>query len=241
MANVFFLAGQKFGTTDAPEATWLQNTIVPSLVARHFTTSRIVAFSTGCVYPFAPVDEPGCNESVPLSCQGEYASSCVGRERVFTHFSKAHNTPVLLFRLNYSCELRYGVLVDIGRQVLAGQPIDISTGWVNLIWQTDAVAIAIRSLDLAASPPHPLNVTGAEKIGVRDIAFAFGYRFGLTPTFTGEPGDTAWLADASAAIARFGPPPTPLSQMIDWVAAHLQRGGPLLGKPTHFETRDGKF
>lgn len=241
LANVFFLAGQKFGTSDAPEATWIQNTIVPSIVARHFTSSRIVVFSTGCVYPFAPIDGPGCDESVPLSCQGEYASSCVGRERVFTHFANLHQTPTLLFRLNYACEVRYGVLVDIATRVRAGEPIDLTTGLVNLIWQTDAVAIAIRSLGLAATPPTPLNVTGPDKISTRDVALAFGQRFGRDPIFTGAQAPTAWLADASRAVGQFGPPPHSLSWMIDAVATYLERDGTLLGKPTHFETRDGKF
>ncbi len=241
VANLFYLAGQKFGTTDAPEATWIQNTIVPAIVAPHFRDSRLVVFSTGCVYPFAPVDGAGCDETTPLSCQGEYASSCVGRERVFTHFSRTHGTPVLLYRLNYACELRYGVLVDIAQRVLANEPIDLSTGWVNLIWQTDAVAVAIRSLDLAASPPCPLNVTGPDKHAVRDIAAAFGQRFGREPQFHGEPASTAWLSDARTAIQRFGAPHHSLEQMISTVADYLEQGGALLGKPTHFETRDGKF
>jgi nucleoside-diphosphate-sugar epimerase len=241
LANVFFLAGQKFGTSDAPEATWIQNAIVPSIVARHFTTSRIVVFSTGCVYPFAAIDSPGCDESVPLSCQGEYASSCVGRERVFTHFAKLHQTPTLLFRLNYACEVRYGVLVDIATRVRAGESIDLTTGLVNLIWQTDAVAIAIRSLDIAATPPLPLNVTGTDKISTRDVALSFGKRFGREPVFTGEQAPTAWLADASRSVELFGAPPHSLPWMIDAVATYLERDGTLLGKPTHFETRDGKF
>ncbi len=241
LANVFFLAGQKFGTTNAPEATWIQNTIVPSLVARHFTTSRLVVFSTGCVYPFVAVDGPGCDETVPLSCHGEYASSCVGRERVFTHYAKLHGTPITFFRLNYACELRYGVLVDIATRVRAGEPVDLSTGWVNLIWQTDAVAMAIRCLELAASPPQPLNVTGIEKHAVRDIALVFGRHFGVEPIFTGEPAATAWLSDARQAAARFGPPARSLEQMIALVADYLEHGGPLLDKPTHFETRDGQF
>jgi nucleoside-diphosphate-sugar epimerase len=241
LANVFFLAGQKFGTDDAPEATWIQNTIVPSLVARHFITSRIVVFSTGCVYPFASIDGPGCDESVSLSCQGEYASSCVGRERVFTHFSRTHQTPALLFRLNYACELRYGVLVDIATRVRAGEAIDLTTGLVNLIWQTDAVAIAIRSLDLAATPPALLNVTGTDKISVREVAIAFGQRFGCEPIFVGQQAPSAWLSDTSRAVELFGQPRHPLAWMIDTVATYLEHDGPLLGKPTHFETRDGKF
>ncbi len=241
VANVFFLAGQKFGTSDAPEATWIQNTIVPSLVARHFTTSRLVVFSTGCVYPFASIEGPGCDESVPLACQGEYASSCVGRERVFTHFANLNQTPTLLFRLNYACELRYGVLVDIATRVRADEAIDLTTGLVNLIWQTDAVAIAIRSLDIAATPPTPLNVTGTDQISVRAVAEAFGRRFHREPVFVGEQAPTAWLADARHAASLFGPPPHSLDWMIDTVATYLEGNGTLLGKPTHFETRDGKF
>ncbi len=239
--NVFFLAGQKFGTTEAPEATWIQNTIVPSLVARHFTSSRMVVFSTGCVYPFAAVDSAGCDESTPLACQGEYASSCVGRERVFTHFAKLNDTPVNLFRLNYACELRYGVLVDVATRVRAGDPIDLTTGYVNLIWQTDAVAHAIRCLEIADCPPVPLNVTGPHRIAVRDIAEAFAQRFGTEAKFTGTPADTAWLSDAAKSHDLFGAPPRDLDWMIEAVARHVAAGAPLLGKPTHFETRDGNF
>jgi len=239
--NVFFLAGQKFGTSDAPEATWLQNTIVPSLVARHFTSSRMVVFSTGCVYPFAEVDGPGCDESVEIVCQGEYASSCVGRERVFTHFAKLNQTPVNLFRLNYACELRYGVLVDVATRVRAGESIDLTTGYVNLIWQTDAVAHAIRCLEITDCPPVPINITGPNRIAVREVAEAFGQRFGIEPKFTGTPAQTAWLSDASKSHKLFGVPPRSLDWMIEAVARHVAAGAPLLGKPTHFETRDGKF
>ena len=240
-ANVLFLAGQKFGTSDAPEATWLQNTIVPGIVARHFTSSRMVVFSTGCVYPFAATDGPGCDESTPLSCQGEYASSCVGRERVFTHFAKLNQTPVNLFRLNYACEVRYGVLVDIATRVRAGESIDLTTEWVNLIWQTDAVAHAIRCLEVAACPPVPINITGPNRISVREIAETFGQKFGQAPKFTGTPAPTAWLSDARKSHELFGAPPRDLTWMIEAVAHHVAAGAPLLGKPTHFETRDGKF
>lgn len=239
--NVFFLAGQKFGTTDAPEATWVQNTIVPGIVARHFASGRIVVFSTGCVYPFADITGPGCDESTPLACQGEYASSCVGRERVFTHYAKQHNVPVCLYRLNYACELRYGVLVDIATRVRAGEPIDLTTGYVNLIWQTDAVAHAIRCLEIADLPPTPINITGAGKHAVRDIAGKFASVFDTAPQFSGSPADTAWLSDAAKSHSLWGPPPHDLDGMIDAVARHVAAGAPLLGKPTHFETRDGKF
>ncbi|MCF3650274.1 NAD-dependent epimerase/dehydratase family protein [Synoicihabitans lomoniglobus] len=240
-ANIFFLAGQKFGTSDAPEATWLQNTIVPGIVARHCTAARTVVFSTGCVYPFAAVDGPGCDESTPLACQGEYASSCVGRERVFTYYAQQHATPVSFFRLNYACELRYGVLVDIAKRVRSGDPIDLTTGWVNLIWQTDAVAVAIRSLELAATPPVPLNVTSKDKFAVRDIAAAFGRIFQREPVFVGTPAPTAWLSDAHACTSRYGAPAHDLDWMIAAVADYVQRDGSTLNKPTHFETRDGNF
>ncbi len=240
-ANIFFLAGQKFGTTGAPEVTWVQNTIVPGIVARHFTSGRLVVFSTGCVYPFAATDGPGCDEATPLACQGEYASSCVGRERVFTHYAKLHDVPVCLYRLNYACELRYGVLVDIATRVRAGEPIDLATGHVNLIWQTDAVAHAIRCLEIAATPPAPINITGPTKLAVRDIAEKFATILGTTANFTGEPAGTAWLSDAGRSHSLWGVPPHDLDWMIDAVARHVAAGAPLLGKPTHFETRDGKF
>lgn len=240
-AHVFFLAGQKFGTAAAPEATWVQNTIVPAVVARRFAAARIVAFSTGCVYPFMPVTGPGAAESEPCAFLGEYASSCVGRERVFTHFSREAGTPVLLLRLNYAVEYRYGVLVDIGLQVRDGQPVDLSTGWFNCIWQQDACALALRSLSLAASPPRLLNVTGLEKLSVRAVATEFGQRFGRAPVFTGTEAPTAWLADARECARLLGPPETSTATMIARVADHLRAGGPLLGKPTHFETRSGQF
>lgn len=240
-ANVLFLAGQKFGTDSAPELTWIQNTVVPALVAQHYRHSRIVAFSTGCVYPFAAVNGPGSRESEPVAFLGEYASSCVGRERVFTHCSKLHGTPTLIYRLNYAVELRYGVLVDIATKVSRGEPIDLSTGWLNCIWQGDACARAIECLEHTASPPRFLNVTGTEKICVRELAESFGRRLGRQAVFTGNEAASAWLADASESVRLFGPPTVSLAQMIDWVIEHVEAGGRLLGKPTHFETRSGKF
>lgn len=239
--NVLYLAGQKFGTDSAPELTWIQNTFVPALVAPHFRASRIVVFSTGCVYPFASASGSGSREDEPLAFVGEYASTCVGRERVFTHFSKRHGTPQLMFRLNYAVELRYGVLVDIATKVRASEPVDVTMGWLNCIWQGDACARAIQSLEHTASPPRALNVTGAEKLSVRKLAEEFGRRFGRAPILTGTEAPTAWLADASESIRLFGPPETPLAQMLDLIAEHLDAGGHLLGKPTHFETRSGKF
>jgi len=241
VANVEYLAGQKFGTDSAPDETWIQNTYVPALVAQKFRASRIVVFSTGCVYPFTPVSGRGATEATPVAFLGEYASTCVGRERVFTHYARKYGTKQLMFRLNYSVELRYGVLVDIGQRVLAGQPVDITMGVFNLIWQGDACARAIQCLQHVANPPKLLNVTGAEKITLRDTAERFGKLFGRAPVLTGTPAEAAWHSDASESIRLFGPTTKSLDEMIAMVADHLRIGGKLLGKPTHFETRDGKF
>lgn len=239
--NVLYLAGQKFGTDGAPELTWIQNTVVPALVAQRFRTSRLVVFSTGCVYPFVATDGPGADEREPVAFLGEYASSCVGRERVFTHFAKLFGTPQLIYRLNYAVELRYGVLVDIARKVRQGEPVDVTTGWLNCIWQADACARAILCLEHTASPPRVLNITGDEKLSVRALAGEFGRRFDRAPVITGHEAPTAWLANARESVRLFGPPETPLPRMLDLVADYVRAGGPLLGKPTHFEARDGKF
>ena len=241
VTNVEYLAGQKFGTDSAPGETWIQNTIVPSLVAEHFKASRIVVFSTGCVYPFVSVDGPGANETTPVAFLGEYASTCVGRERVFGHFAQKHGTRQLMYRLNYAVELRYGVLVDVGTAVLRGTPVDITMGAFNLIWQGDACARAIQCLEHTANPPKILNITGSEKISIRLVAEKFGAIFGKTPVLKGIPAQEAWLADASESIRLFGQPTKTLDELIALVAQHVSAGGRLLGKPTHFEARDGKF
>jgi nucleoside-diphosphate-sugar epimerase len=241
VANVLYLAGQKFGTDGAPGLTWVQNTVVPALVAQRFRDARIVVFSTGCVYPFVPVAGPGANEQEPVAFLGEYASTCVGRERVFSHYSAEFGTPILLYRLNYAVELRYGVLVDLAVKVRDGQPVDLTMGWLNCIWQGDACARAIQCLGLTANPPRILNITGPEKLRIRDLAGEFGRRFAREPVFTGAEAPTAWLADASESVRLFGPPTVAVPTMLDLVAAHVRHGGRLLGKPTHFETRDGKF
>lgn len=241
VANVEYLSGQKFGTDSAPDETWIQNTIVPSLIAQKFRASRIVVFSTGCVYPFTPVNGRGATEQTPVAFMGEYASTCVGRERVFTHYARKYGTKQLMYRLNYSVELRYGVLVDIGQRVLSREPVDITMNVFNLIWQGDACARAIQCLLHVSNPPKLLNVTGAEKIPLRDVAERFGKIFGVTPTFTGTPAEAAWHSDAGESLRLFGPTTRSLDEMSRLVADHLQAGGRLLGKPTHFETRDGKF
>lgn len=240
-ANVLYLAGHKFGTDSAPELTWIQNVVVPAQVAQRFHAARVVVFSTGCVYPFVPVDGPGANEEVPVAFVGEYASTCVGRERVFTHVAKTHGTRQLFYRLNYSVEFRYGVLVDIAVKVQRGEPVDVTMGWLNCIWQADAAARAILSLEYVSSPAKILNITGSEKLSVRSLAIQFGQRFGRAPVLTGQEAPTAWLSDASESVRLFGAPETPVSRMIDLISEYLTRGGALLGKPTHFEARDGKF
>ncbi|MEO6005115.1 MAG: NAD-dependent epimerase/dehydratase family protein [Opitutus sp.] len=240
-ANVLYLAGQKFGTDSAPELTWIQNTYVPALVAQRFRASRIVVFSTGCVYPFVPTDGRGANEREPVAFVGEYASSCVGRERVFTHFSREFGTPQLMYRLNYSVELRYGVLIDIAQKVQRGDAVDVTTGWLNCIWQGDACGRAIQCLAHTATPPRLLNVTGPDKLSVRALAEEFGRRLNRPPIISGLEAPTAWLADASDSIRLFGRPETPLPRMIDLITEYVAGGGRLLGKPTHFEARSGKF
>ena len=241
VANVQYLAGQKFGTAGAPDETWIQNTIVPSIVGRKFKHSRIVVFSTGCVYPFVPISGPGANESTPVAFLGEYASTCVGRERVFTHFARKNNSQQLIYRLNYSVELRYGVLVDIAAKVLKGEAVDVTMGSFNLIWQGDACARAIQCFQHVANPPKILNVTGPDKISIRSVAEKFGQLFGKSAVITGQEAESAWIADASESIRLFGPVETSLATMMQMVADHQLTGGKLLGKPTHFETRDGKY
>ncbi|MSU23153.1 MAG: NAD(P)-dependent oxidoreductase [Opitutus sp.] len=241
VANVLYLAGQKFGTDAAPGETWLQNVVVPALVAPHFRSSRLVVFSTGCVYPFVPTNGPGATEATPVAFVGEYASTCVGRERVFTHMAGAFGTRQLMLRLNYSVELRYGVLVDIATKVFRGVPIDLSMGWLNCIWQGDACARAIQCLEHTANPPRILNITGPEKLRIRTLAEEFGRRLGHAPVLTGTEAPTAWLADASESLALFGPPAVSTDEMITRISEYVRAEGRLLGKPTHFEARDGKF
>lgn len=239
--NVQYLSGQKFGTESAPEDTWVQNTVVPSHVARRFRESRQVIFSTGCVYPYAASDGPGAGEETPFGFLGEYATTCIGRERVFTHYSKKYGTPMLLFRLNYSVEFRYGVLADIGLRVLKGEPIDLGVSVANVIWQRDACARAIQSLLHVESPPKKLNVTGVDRVEVRAVAERFATALGRKPVFVGKPQPAVWLIDARQSMRLFGPLHTELGTMIDGVASYLSADGRLLGKPTHYEVLDGRF
>src|SRR5258708_6507086 len=194
--NVIYMAGQKFGTTDAPERTWAMNTLVPAIVAERFARSRIVAFSTGCVYPSVQIHSESPREGDPVEPRGEYGNSCVGRERIFEHFAKLHATPLALLRLNYAIDLRYGVLTDIALKVWNGESIDLSTGYVNVIWQGDACNIALQCLAAAAIPPLVLNIAGPESASVRAIAGRFGEIMGRIPVLTGKEADTALLSNA---------------------------------------------
>lgn len=239
--NVIFLAGQKFGTRDAPELTWVMNTLVPAVVAERYAASRLVVFSTGCVYPLVEVGGPGADERTPLTPPGEYANSCVGRERVFGHYARLHGTPTLFFRLSYAIDLRYGVLLDVARQVAAGRPVDVTMGWANVIWQGDANARAIQCLARTAHPPEALNVTGLEPVSIRQLALRFGERLGRPAQITGQEGPVAWLFDARKSYDWFGPPAVSLDEMIEATAAWIRAGGPTHDKPTHFEVRDGQF
>ena len=240
-ANIIFMAGQKFGTENAPELTWVMNTVVPGIVAERYAGSRIVVFSTACVYPFAPVAGPGSREEDPLGPPGDYANSCVGRERVFSYFAKKLGTRALMYRLSYAIDLRYGVLADVALKVAAGSPVSVASGWVNVIWQGDANARAIQCLSRAASPPIALNVTGMERASIRSLAQRFGELLGRAPVITGVESPTGWLFDPSRSYKWFGPPAVSLEEMIAATAQWVLEGGATLGKPTHFEVRDGRF
>lgn len=240
-ANVIYLVGAKFGTSGNEPATWATNTYLPGRVAERYRSSRIVALSTGNVYPLWPTTSRGPTENDPVGPVGEYAMSCLGRERVLSHFSKRNNTPMALLRLNYATELRYGVLVDIARNVADGQPVDLSTGHANVVWQGYANEVTIRSLLLADVPPFVLNVTGPEVIMVRDVAEAFGRQFGCSVRFTGEEAPTALLSDASECHRRFGQPDPSVPDLIKDIAGWVAEGQPLLDKPTKFQNRDGRF
>jgi hypothetical protein len=239
--NVVFMAAMKFGTTGAEPLTWAMNAYLPGLVAERYRTSRIVAFSSGNVYPLVPAVSGGATEFTPPHPIGEYAQSVLGRERMFEYVSGIAGTPVVLLRLNYAVELRYGVLLDIGSKVFGRRPVDLRMGAVNVIWQGDANSMCLRSFAHAQSPPQVLNITGPETLSVRNIANEFGRRFGVDPILDGVESETALLSNASHAFRLFGYPAVTPGQMIDWVASWIGMGGSTLGKPTQFETRNGRF
>lgn len=239
--NVLFLAGRKFGTLDRTDLTWATNTLVPARVAEHFHQSRLVVFSTGNVYALVDSHSRGATETDPPAPVGEYAQSCLGRERVVEFVSNELAMPALMFRLNYAVDLRYGTLVDIAQKVFAGVPIDLRMGYFNAIWQGDANSYALRSLEFCSSPPTVLNVTGPERISVREMAEWFGAVFGKTPRFENAEGPVALLSDSSRCRALMGEPSVPLTTLRQWVADWVQSGGATLNKPTHFEVTDGRF
>lgn len=239
--NIVFAAGHKFGAKDNQALTWAMNTHVPALVAEVFRDSRIVSFSTGNIYALTPVGRQGASEATPPAPVGEYAQSCIGRERMFEYFSSRHGTPGRIFRLNYAIDMRYGVLYDIASKVHRGETIDLAMGYVNVIWQGDANAQALRSLLHCTVPPKPINCTGPETISVRWLVQQFAARFGIPVKVSGEESANALLSDTTLSSTLFGYPQVPLGVMLDWVSDWVRREQPAFNKPTKFEVRDGAF
>ena len=242
LANVVFMAGRKFGSSGNEDLTWAMNAHVPALVAEGFAESRMVVFSTGCVYPYVNIHHGGATEATPATPPpGAYANSCVAREQMFQYFSRTRETPGRIIRLNYSIDMRYGVLHDVAQRVFKGETINLAMGHVNVVWQGDANAMVLRALGHCTVPSSPLNVSGPETISVRWLAEAFGQRFDKAPSLTGVEAPDGWLINTTQAMRLFGYPSVPLAQMIDWQADWIARGLPSLGKDTHFDTRDGTF
>ncbi len=239
--NVIYLVGMKFGTTGQEPLTWAINSYLPGRVASRYRDSRITALSTGNVYPPVPVESGGSVETDETDPVGEYAQSCLGRERVFQHFSKSNDTSTCLLRLNYAVEARYGVLVDLAKRVYAEDPIPLEMGYVNVIWQGDANSVCFRSLELADSPADILNITGPNVLRVRDLAERFADEFGCEVTFRGEEAKTALLNDASRAHDLYGEPGVSIDEVVKLVANWIENDCPTLGKPTKFHVRDGEF
>lgn len=239
--HIIFMAGRKFGEIGSETLTWMINVIVPNNVAQTFKKSNIVAFSTGCVYALTSPKSGGSKETDNPAPVGEYANSCLGRERVFEYYSDKYGTKVLLFRLNYAVDRQYGVLVDIAQQVYAKQPVDLTVNWTNVIWQGDAINRALLCLKHTASPPVKLNITGKEILSVQNIVQEFGKLFGVPVTFTGTDSGKAYLSNPNRSYKLFGKPKVSVSQMIEMIAEWIQYGGELLGKPTHYQVIDGQF
>lgn len=240
-ANVIYMAARKFGTETNNAETWVTNAYLPGVVAQRYSKARIVAFSTGNVYALTAVDSGGSTEGDRPEPVGEYGQSALARERVFEYFSRAAGTPVVLLRLNYAVELRYGVLAEIARKVFAGEPVDLTTGYVNVIWQGDANSVCLRSFKLCGTPAAAINLTGPETLAVRDLANGFAARFGRETRFEGTEARTALLSNARKCTQEFGAPRVGLETLMDWIAEWTAGGGRSLHKPTHFEVRDGKF
>lgn len=240
-ANIVFMAARKFGTTGAEHLSWAMNTYLPARVASRFRNSRIAAFSSGNIYPLTPVALGGSTEADPTGPVGEYAQSVLGRERMLTHMALEHGTKMVLLRLNYAIDLRYGVLLEVAENVRDGKPVDLAMGSANVIWQGDANEYTLRSLLLADNPPKVLNITGPETVSVRWLANRFGELLEKEPQFAGEEQPTALLNNSSQAHRLFGYPTVTLLQMVEWVADWLKEGGATHGKPSHFQVRSGKF
>lgn len=239
--NIIYMAGMKFGSTGQEPMTWAMNTLLPGLVCQRYGSSRIAAFSTGNIYGLVPTSSSGSSETDTPNPAGEYAQSCLGRERIFEYYSQSHSTPVSLIRLNYACDLRYGVLVDIAQKVWSGQAVDVTMGHFNTIWQGDANALSLRFLEHAATPAWKINLTGTRTLLVREVAETFAARFGKTVHITGTEAPDALLSDSSLCSATIGLGEISESTLIDWVAEWVSQGGATLDKPTHFESRDGRF
>jgi nucleoside-diphosphate-sugar epimerase len=240
--NVVFMAGRKFGSTGAEHLTWAMNAHVPAMVAEVFAKSRIVTFSTGCVYPYVNVSDGGATEETPaVPPSGIYANSCVAREALFEHFSRQYETPGRIIRLNYSIDMRYGVLHDVASKVFSGRTIDLAAGHVNVIWQGDANTQILRMLAHCTSPASPINISGPETISIRWLAGEFGRLFGKAPKFTGQEALDGWIVNTSKARKLLGEPSVPLPRMIAWTADWISRNQRSLGKETHYDTRDGSF
>ena len=239
--NVIFMVGRKFGSTGGEALTWAINAYAPALVAQRYRASRLAVFSSGNVYPLVPVASGGATEVTPPAPVGEYAQSVLGRERVFEHFSLQHGTPVVSLRLNYAIDLRYGVLLDVAEKVAAGEPVDVTMGHANVIWQGDANAVALRSLGVATSPPLALNLTGPETVSIRWLAERFGEVLGEAPYVIGMEAETALLSNAARCFQLFSYPMVSLGQMVAQVAQWVRQGSPTLDKPTHFQEREGRF
>ena len=240
-ANVVFMAGMKFGATSQEPLTWAMNVLLPARIAEKYATARIAAFSTGNIYGLVPATSAGSKEDDTPQPVGEYAMSCLGRERVLEHAALTQGTPISLIRLNYACDLRYGVLVDIARKVYSSQAVDISMGYFNTIWQGDANALSLLTLEKAQTPAWKINLTGRQCLRVREVAEAFGALFGKAAIITGTEAPDALLSDATRCFQQLGVPHVEETTLIEWVADWIARGGEALNKPTHFESRDGRF